>query len=573
MEELQDLLSSLTFRDLTKPTIQLIIRTIDNNDIDDDDVDNEIKRFAKTVKKSYILVDDKIFGEERKKEEFLANSEQKAPDSDIYTQEDMNTPWNIVQDMGYNIYQDNSSQKDLFWLKSISRKGDEKTIDIKTTKDSLINLLNSWAGEKKTMWNKPIKDTQGNVSGFNETLVDFKEADLTRFFHKQIVFDPTNTSNLCEFRKKECLNSYTAPKLLHITGKETQEIPEILENFYLLIYNITGNDEEATEYVLQWLSRNYQTKQKAETLMLFSGESGTGKGVLVEILSELYGERHIGRGTAKSSIFSKEENASLKDVLYYHADEVVIDGENWSAVKALTGTNHTFVLKELYANSRTYPNWANFIFNVNTHKGDLPFKIPEQKDRRICCFETFTPLKDLDWWDDGRNGTHSSFFTDEFITALAKFLGTYTYSETLLERPYQNSLRYRMIKAGQSSVSGFALALMTKDFDWLDDNGLDTIVWYNNGGEQSKGYDWNTHLDKCYAQGYITLKDAKTLFTQLFPSAVYKSSQMKAEGMIEKNKQIPMGNDKMLKSTRYFELPHDVRYIKKSIKEKLRGDK
>lgn len=573
-EALKDLLgifNSLTYRELTKPTIQLIITTIDEHDIEDAVVDLIIKDFSKRVKKSFLLVDDKIFGEERKKQELLSNTTQKDANSDLYTSEDMKTPWNIIEDMGFNIYQDNATHKSLFWLKSKKRIGDEKVQITKTNKESLIELLNSWVQEHKLMWNKPVKDTQGNIASFNETLIDFKEADLTRFYHKKIVFDPTTTSNLCTWKKEDCLNSYTAPKMLHIKTMLTDKIVEDIDLFYNLIHNITGKDDDATEYVLHWLAHNYQTKEKHEKMMIFAGGGRTGKGLMMEVINNIYGERYIGIGSKTNNIFDKEANKELKDKLYYHADEIEICEDNWSSVKRHTGTNKQFLLKELYADSRAYPNTANFVFNINTHKGEIPFKIPEQGDLRMCCFETFSVLIDQDWWEED---TYDILMSDDMTEKVAKFLSVFPYDNNLLKKPYDNDLRRRMVKAGQSYVGGFAKALQTQDYSWLDDNGLDTIVWYNYGGERAKDYTWTQHLDNCYSKGYITLKDAKSLFTQLFPTTVYKTTQMIAEGMVEKHKAIETSpTDRTLKDTRYFELPHLLRDTKRSIKDKLKGKK
>ena len=571
MKELRKMLNALTYRDLTKSNCSLILSIIDSNDLDDTDVKEEVELFADRVNKPFILIDEKLFGEERKKENLISKLTLQTSTKGVYSASQMATPWNILEDIGYNIYQDDSSTKDLYWLKSIERIGQEKKQIIKTTKESLINQLNSWAYEHQLYWNKTINDSNGNVISVNKKLIDFKEADLTRFAHRRIVFDPTNTTNTCVFEGKECLNSYTVPENLHLSGKSTSEIPKNLELFYNLLFNICGEDNKGAEYLIHWLAHNYQTKKKHEKMMVFVGEGRTGKGLLMEVITALYGEKYIGIGDKVNNIFEKEANKELKNKLYYHADEIEITKDNWSTVKRLTGTNHKFLLKELYADSRSYPNTANFVFNLNTHKGEIPFAIPEQGDLRFCCFEAWVPLINQPWWDSkSKTGSYNQLMHKDYIKEIGLLLSTFEYSNQLLLKPYDNDVRKRMLRGGQSNAQGFTTALLTKDYDWLDDNGLDTIVWWNNNGERAKGYDWTQHLKKCYENGYITLKDSKNLFTQLFPNDLYKTTQLIAEGMVEKNQLIE--HNGIMKSTRIFELPCEIRDTKRTLRSKIRGD-
>lgn len=523
-----------------------------NEDIDPVELSAELKRYCDRTNDDLIIV-EKRFNKEVDKLQ-SQHPELLSVTSDLYTSLDMEKPWEIIEDLGYMVYQDNASTKNLFYVKSFNRINGRKRIFNKSDDKSLIPLINSWAYQQNTMWNKPIK-YNGATVGFDETIVDFRDANLTRFAHKTVVFNPTTEDDVIKWEGAEALNSYSAPTILSKARLNNVDNcwPLELADFFRLVWNLVDGDDQGQLYVINWLSRNYQVRDLAQTLIWFCGEGGTGKGILMDLISNIYGSEFIGKGSPENNIFTSKENNSLKNTLYYHGDELNLQPEDYDQIKAFV-SNRTFSLKANFENVRDYPNYAAFIFNSNTRKGQIPFALPSLEDRRVTAFDTFTPLSDCKWWN--YKITPDKFkYDSKFAEAVAQFFADFNYNDRMISFPFKNDLRTRMTTAGKQNMTLFSEALANRDMDWFHNMGLDTFDWLNTDGRKASAYTWEEHLTDAFEDGYIRTVSAKMLYQLIFNDRDYKKEEMQLVGIFEKNKRIDVKGD--IKQAKVFILPSE----------------
>ena len=141
MKEIQEILDSIkTARQFKQIHIDTIVDIyLENEDIDPDELFNEIERFSKKIVEPYSITKKKF--EKSIEKAYRNKPEEVSTKSGLYSIADMKKPWEITEDMGYMVYQDKASTKNLYFIKSFERLGHKKEISIKTDDKSLINLL------------------------------------------------------------------------------------------------------------------------------------------------------------------------------------------------------------------------------------------------------------------------------------------------------------------------------------------------------------------------------------------------------------------------------------------------
>ena len=558
MNNIKEILDSITTaRNFKTIHIETICSIYLDEDIDPEELFPELKRFASRTKQPYAIVEAQIHKQLNKLQCMNPDITLQEDEEDLFTQSDMEKPWEITEELGYMVYQDIHSQKNNFYIKSVNRVGDKKVMHTKADEKSLISFFNALTFEHKIQWNRPQK-VNGQIVDLIPTIVDFRETNLTRFAHKEILFDPKTTNNFTNWHGKECLNSYLAPKIL---SKEKQKDVDTslawdleIADFFRLIWNLVSHDDKGQLYVIDWLAKNYQTKEPAQNFLWFCGESGTGKGALILLLENIYGEDLVGIGKPKNNIFEASENNELKNKLYYQADEIKITDEIWEASKGYIA-NDSYVLKALFEDRRKYPNYASFIFNNNMRKGHIPFSIPTEEDRRVSAFESYSVLpKDTTWWNP--HTSKDKFKHDKvFANQVAQFLGNHEYNKKSLVFPYSNDLRRRMLLSGKPNIEKFAECLANNDMDWLINHGLDAFEWMRADGTKASTYTWEEHMIKAFEDGYISTKSAKTLYSLIFGEydKDYKKDVLFDNGIVEKPKRIEIQDE--IKVSKVFVLP------------------
>ena len=532
MNEIREILDSIkTARTLKQLHIEAITEIyLKDEDINPDELFTEIERFAKRIGEPFSIIKKQFLKKIEK--ESAQHPELLATKSELFTIEDMKKPWEITESFGYMVFQDKASQKNSFFIKSYDRVGDKKDVIVKTDEKSLIPLLNSFAYENKTKWNKPMKQN-GLVVGLSEELVDFRDADLTRFQHVEIVFDPRTEADIVSFEGRECLNSYSTPKMLSLKKKNNinNAWPLEIADFYRLLWNLSDESHNDQLYLLNWLAKNYQTKEVAQNFIILCGESGTGKGQLMKILTNIYGTEMIGSGSPENNIFVSKENTQLKNSLYYHADEVKITPEIWESSKNFIA-NNKFTLKANFENVRTYPNYAAFIFNMNMRKGQIPFTIPTEIDRRTSAIEAYNPLHCTKWFTQAVN---DKFEIDKtFAKNVAQSLADYDYDTELLKWPLANDLRKKMLESGKPNMERYADALFNKDIEWFKNMGIESFVWFNRDGQKAKSYTWEEHINESFKEGRIHTKTVNDLYKIIFDDKEFKKEILLNVGFEEK---------------------------------------
>jgi energy-coupling factor transporter ATP-binding protein EcfA2 len=451
-----------------------------------------------------------------------------------YEPAEMTKPWNIIKDLGYICYVDKEAKSTRWELFSLKRTASgELDHVVKDSKQSLIDFLDSLSYQQNFYLVVP-KTEKGIIIDYTTKRLKFRMSDMSRFMQLPFDFKPAKklTNNVYYENNIKKVNTYTYPLKHSYTGK-FQFTPKELEHitlFLKILKNVTGGNDEAT-YALHWFVRNYQTLTQAENCLVLCGESGSGKGVLFEIINALYSSSYVSKGSNKNNIFIKVENETLMNKLYYFADEVKNLQDYWESVKSYVA-NSTFQLKALYKGSKDYHNFANFIFMTNTQIGELPFTIPEQVDRRISCFESHNVLADNDWFDAEALKKSGFLTSNEFTDTIARFFSTFEYDFEIIRKPYDNEIRKEMLEGGLGATRGYAQALLSKNIGWFEKNGIHNIDWINADGSHAKNYSWFKHLQDIFSNGYISVKDMKNLFQFMFPHENYTPKVLASYGLI-----------------------------------------
>jgi hypothetical protein len=114
---------------------------------------------------------------------------------------------------------------------------------------------------------------------------------------------------------------------------------------HLIQENLCDGDEEAFEYVMDWMANMFQNPaQPAEVAICFQGDKGTGKSTLGRALADITG-RH-GLHVSSPEHLTGRFNAHLRDCIFLFADEAITpyDKSANSRLKALI-TEHTIAIE------------------------------------------------------------------------------------------------------------------------------------------------------------------------------------------------------------------------------------
>lgn len=300
-----------------------------------------------------------------------------------------------------------------------------------------------------------------------------------------IEFDPEQ-DDIYQKEGKTYFNTWTAPSLACIE-KDTIHMyePELYPLLDTLLMNVVGNDRGAYTYLMNVLSKSYQTKKSMTNIISLTGMQGTGKGVLHTLLKQIYTDAHVGAGGVKHNIFSDSDNSLLKDKLIYVLDEVAIGEEEfYTDAKTMAG-NNSFTLKSLNRNSEVYPNRALFLNFFNLRNEDEIAFSPDANDRRISIIDSWTSLMNAEHF---RDYTVMSDAVDQFelssgsgiVEYFAWMLATMDIDEKLIKNPYDNELRRRWIDAGIDNTEDFYTAVINSDITYFE-NKADGVM-YNGFG-------------------------------------------------------------------------------------------
>lgn len=261
-----------------------------------------------------------------------------------------------------------------------------------------------------------------------------------------LVFDPTR--NYAVDRAANLVNMFQPTEYMQLQPDESAVIPPTIKK---LIGHVVNNDEETTEWFINWLAHIFQTRTKSRVALVLHGTKGTGKGVLFNhVIKPLFGE-HSCQSLQQRDVMNDRFNEYLQQSLMVMFDESESSNEirdklfHWI-------TEPSIRLRIAYAGGRAIESHTNFILASNK-----PDAAPiEVGDRRF----TVAPRQETPI-------VLSQEEIDELIprelSQFARFLASLSVDTNVATRPLENEAKALMRNATRDTVGVFIEALMAGD--------------------------------------------------------------------------------------------------------------
>ena len=176
--------------------------------------------------------------------------------------------------------------------------------------------------------------------------------------------------------------------------------PENCDKIFQLIKVLCNNNDDAYEYVLDWLAQMLQSPAvKPGTAVVLKSKQGAGKGTLVEIMRKIMGNAYVGESSNPvQDVFGPHGNAHIGKILLSF-DEIGSGDTNkvLGRLKNLI-TSHRCTYNEKGVKQVEVNNCCRFLFTTNK---SIPISIDGKEDRRYCLIESSNEYcKDTVFWKD-----------------------------------------------------------------------------------------------------------------------------------------------------------------------------
>lgn len=196
---------------------------------------------------------------------------------------------------------------------------------------------------------------------------------------------------MCFDKEQGVINhNHLSPYLTFPESYKKKTPPKVIN---YILQHVTGEDAEATRWVLNWLAFIAQFKRVSGKALLLSGTQGTGKGLLYNrILHPLF-NLHAPRITGLTPL-EKEFNGWMEGALIVFVDEVDITAQKHGASTVIQNlkqyvTDPTVSIRRMRKDPYTVSNCANFILASNRfdsliiEDADRRFMVPPRQESNI----------------------------------------------------------------------------------------------------------------------------------------------------------------------------------------------
>jgi len=245
---------------------------------------------------------------------------------------------------------------------------------------------------KKAVFTQTVMSRTGYmaVSDVNDKLCEIP--------HKRIAYRPDKRDAI-EFIDDEGVGNINCYRGVNFGEKGGKKIPKLINK---LLDSLFENDIEAKDYFIQWLAYIVQTGKRSGVAWGFFGASGTGKGLMVDVIMRLLGINNCSINVSDTSLQS-DFNSYLESKQFVHLNEIAGDFHSRHGVagkiKAMI-SDPFMMLNTKGVSEYVIPNFANVILNSNKPN---PIEI-DIDDRRWNMIIANTPLISLDWFTQGVTG-------------------------------------------------------------------------------------------------------------------------------------------------------------------------
>lgn len=291
---------------------------------------------------------------------------------------------------------------------------------------------------------------------------------------------------------------------IHIPLPEIPNKPEnhdiYVKHFKKLIGYALGDENDNkgfVNYMIQWLADMIQnpTNKGTSTSVIISGDQGSGKSSITEILTWIFGKDKI-LSEASGKVLYDVFNGYLMGKMLFNLEESEEGCDLTGRIKNFT-TSNTWHYEFKNKNKVSAPNYTRLLFVSNKK---VPVFIDSLTgERRFVVFDSFKPNdKTMHFFESfyeayGSEGEHHKSFCDSIYHLLATY--NITIKNFQKERPVTKAYRKLMMRCVNKKIQFMINFIETCQFD-QDEEDITFI------GEQYPEY-WKS---KNYEKQYITNK-------------------------------------------------------------------
>ena len=265
-------------------------------------------------------------------------------------------------------------------------------------------------------------------------------------------------------------NRFYKSDLLSLKKTKNTEIPVLFDK---LLDNLTTNEIEKTA-LLNWIAVFYQTLRKSKVAWVIKGEKGTGKGILKNILGNIFGKQYLYSEINANSIVANF-NAQWKDKLFIVFEEVDFNTVSKADKSKINGKIKDIVVEKtinIEAKGKdmvpNYPFHSNILFFSNN---DNPIVV-EEGDRRLNMLNASTKLESRDWWVSGPGGTGDQLESKEMAKEIAQYLRNYKCDLQMYDTLIKNDVWVEAIETNNDKEYIFCNKLLANDIEWFRDQSV-----------------------------------------------------------------------------------------------------
>ncbi len=292
-----------------------------------------------------------------------------------------------------------------------------------------------------------------------------------------------------------------------------------------LLRHLTGNDLMYGLF-LNWIGYFAQTLHKSTVAFVFLGDQGAGKGILMKVLGEIFGDNNcmIGGNEQLESRF----NGWLEETLLVNFNEVSTPTYNArqnvkDRLKTLI-TEETFILEKKGVDSRVSKNRANFVISSNEQ---LPLDI-ENGDRRYNVCKTGGNLVNEGWFDYSLLMKEVPYFLHYINNMIVSYSD---YNKVIFD-----DIKKELVSLSENDIESAVKAIMNNDKGYFEDSGVNTKHSNSEDG-------WNEVkelLDRTMEENKISRRLFARAYHQINPHSKLTATMVirKANGYMRKYKAV-----------------------------------
>lgn len=229
-----------------------------------------------------------------------------------------------------------------------------------------------------------------------------------------------------------------------------------------LITHVLGGCAESFNRFMNWNAFILQTGLKPQTAWIFHGRTGTGKGLLFQVLRELYGKQALTSNVEALSDRFNSRLARAQLLLVDEADSEQMEKHGLAAKLREWITEDTIPVRAMRVEPVEEPSYFGVIFAANLPNAaiitldDRRYNIPPRQEQQL--------LEVI----EGSTGEFRSQVLDPLaLEAFANMLAAWEVDESLVYQPMESEAKRQMQAASLSSPDHLLQALRTGDFRYF----------------------------------------------------------------------------------------------------------